>query len=215
MFFFTALSFVNIKWLKNWSLAYLNLLLNAGVILWFLTLGLYDLSELRDAYLNQWQAEYYEVTSFNLVIRYISFAFAAGLMIVSAWYVRQDFVKQTLKKPYDILLHSAIVWICSSELIHWLHIGNSAHAYKFGLSILWGSYSLMMIAVGIWKHKKHLRIAAIILFAITLLKLFVYDISGHNTIAKTILFVSLGILLLVISFLYNKYKHIIFDEDKQ
>ncbi len=51
------------------------------------------------------------------------------------------------------------------------------------------------------------------LFAITLGKLFFYDISHLNTIAKTIVFVVLGVLLLVISFLYNKYKYLIFEEN--
>jgi uncharacterized membrane protein len=50
------------------------------------------------------------------------------------------------------------------------------------------------------------------LFGITLVKLFFYDIASLNTISKTIVFVSLGILLLIISFLYNKYKHIITEE---
>ena len=67
-------------------------------------------------------------------------------------------------------------------------------------------YALILIGLGIWKGKKHLRIGAIALFTITLVKLFFYDISLLGTIAKTIVFVVLGILLLIISFLYNKYK---------
>jgi hypothetical protein len=35
-----------------------------------------------------------------------------------------------------------------------------------------------------------------------------------NTVSKTIVMVSLGLLLLVISFLYNKYKHLIADEPR-
>jgi uncharacterized membrane protein len=68
------------------------------------------------------------------------------------------------------------------------------------------------VIIGIWKRKKHLRIAAIGLFAITLMKLFFYDLTHLDTIAKTIVFVSLGILLLIISFLYNKYRHLIYSE---
>jgi len=51
---------------------------------------------------------------------------------------------------------------------------------------------------------------AIALFGVTLIKLFFYDISHLDTISKTIVFVTLGILLLIISFLYNKYKSLIF-----
>ena len=95
-----------------------------------------------------------------------------------------------------------------------MDLSGSDQSYKLGLSILWGLYALLLIAIGIWKKKKHLRIGAIILFSLTLIKLFFYDISSLNTISKTIVFVSLGILLLIISFLYNKYKHIISDETK-
>ncbi len=43
-----------------------------------------------------------------------------------------------------------------------------------------------------------------------LVKLFFYDAADLDTIPRTILFVALGITLLIASFLYNKYKEIIF-----
>ncbi|MEL7002481.1 MAG: DUF2339 domain-containing protein, partial [Bacteroidota bacterium] len=82
-------------------------------------------------------------------------------------------------------------------------------------SILWGVYSLALITLGIYKRLKHVRVLAIALFGITLLKLFFFDLAGLNTISKTIVFVALGVLLLIISFLYNKYKHLIFEEDEK
>ena len=128
-------------------------------------------------------------------------------------HIKQDFLKQfvfyNLKIAFDILLYISLLWIISSELISWMDIMQSAQSYKLGLSILWGVYSLIIISLGIWKKKKHLRIGAIVLFAITLIKLFFYDISHLDTISKTIIFVTLGILLLIISFLYNKYRNII------
>ena len=123
-------------------------------------------------------------------------------------------MKINYKIPFEIVMHITIVWISSSELLNWMDLSGSEQSYKLGLSILWGLYALLLIALGIWKKKKHLRIGAIILFSFTLIKLFFYDISSLNTISKTIVFVSLGVLLLIISFLYNKYKHIISDETK-
>jgi uncharacterized membrane protein len=93
-------------------------------------------------------------------------------------------------------------------------ISESDQSYKLGLSILWGVYALLLIILGIWKNKKYLRISAIVLFGVTLVKLFFYDIASLNGISKTIVFVSLGLLLLIISFLYNKYKHKITDENE-
>ena len=110
----------------------------------------------------------------------------------------------------DLFSSLALLWILSSELFHWLDFGDYKSADKLGLSILWGVFSLQLIIIGIWKKLKYLRIGAIVLFGITLIKLSAYDIQGMDTISKTIVFISLGILLLIISFLYNKYRKIIF-----
>jgi uncharacterized membrane protein len=81
---------------------------------------------------------------------------------------------------------------------------------KFGMSILWGAYALALVGLGIYGAKQYLRISAIVLLGVTLAKLFLYDISELSTIARTVVFVSLGILMLIVSFLYNKYKSVIF-----
>ena len=119
------------------------------------------------------------------------------------------------KTAFDYLLYIAILWVLSSELLHILELSGLRTGYKLGLSILWGAYSLFLISIGLWKNKKYLRIGAIALFAITLAKLVFYDLSSLGTISRTIVFISLGTLLLIISFLYNKYKHLINDDVKK
>ncbi|MEJ2542851.1 MAG: DUF2339 domain-containing protein [Calditrichaceae bacterium] len=213
LFFMIVLSIVNIKKLKNNILALFNLGLNAFVVFAFLVMGLLMLSELRNSYLNQQLAEYYNQGVFNIYIRYISLALVATLLYITYRYTHQNFIKNDFSIAFDFVVHGSALWIISSELIHWMDIFDSTQSYKLGLSILWGSYALFMIILGIWKKKRYLRVSAIVLFGITLLKLFFYDVAHLGTIAKTILFLVLGILLLVISFLYNKYKNLIFDED--
>lgn len=214
LFFLTLLSYVNIKLIKNKLLANLNIIFNVIAVFVFLIYDLYLLGELRDAYLNPPSDDYYTKGFIYIGIRYISLAFLALLVAESFSYVRQEFLKTDLKLESDILLHTIILWITSSELISWMDMAGSTQSYKLGLSILWGVYSLFLIWMGIWKKKKHLRIAAIVLFAGTLIKLFIYDISNMETISKTIVFVALGILLLIISFLYNKYRNIISEDVK-
>jgi phage shock protein PspC (stress-responsive transcriptional regulator) len=212
LLFLSVFSFVNIKKLKNRQFGLFNLGFNTFAILVFLTQGLYILSELRESYLEQTLAIYYKVGNFNIGIRYVSFAFFALAIIACYNYIRQEFMKVDYKREFDLLLHISIIWIASSELINVMDLSGSSESHKLGLSILWGIYSLLLIILGIWKNKKHLRIGAIGLFGITLIKLFFYDISYLDTISKTIIFLSLGILLLIISFLYNKFKHLIIDE---
>lgn len=212
LLFIAALIFVDIKKLKNRVLGIISLTLGLLVLFMFLTTGLYGLSELRESYVDQYLSEYYETGFFNVGIRYVSFVFLSVLMFGIYKLIKQPFLKINFIIPYEIILHITILWIASSELLNWMDIAGSNQSYKLGLSLLWGLYSLLLIVLGIWKNKKYLRVGAIILFGITLIKLFFYDIASLNTIAKTIVFVSLGILLLIISFLYNKYKHRISDE---
>jgi uncharacterized membrane protein len=213
LLFMSVLSFVNIKKFREHNLGLINLLLNSLVILVFLTQGLYILSELRDNYLNQSLSPQYQSSIFNIGIRYISYSCMALILFSNYSYIKEDFLKPVqfnLTVAFDILLFTSVIWMASSELITWLDIAKFTQSDKLGLSILWGVYALFLIALGIWKKKKHLRIGAIALFTVTLVKLFFYDISHLDTISKTIVFVILGILLLIISFLYNKFKQIIF-----
>lgn len=213
MFFFSLLTFFNIKKIKQSILGGANLILNLITIVIFLTQGLYVLSKLRTSFLSQ-PSEFYEITSFNLWVRYLAYLFLILLFYVTYKEIKQAYIKIKLSVVYELILHTSILIVASSELISWMEFFNSSQSYKLGISILWGVYALLLIVLGLWKNKKHLRIAAISLFSVTLIKLFFYDISHLNTIAKTIVFVSLGVLLLIISFLYNKYKTLITDESK-
>jgi len=215
LLFVSLLAVVNMSRLKNTKLGLINLGLMALALVMFLTQGLYILSELRESYLEQSLSQYFKRTVFNCNIRYISYALVALTLVCSYQLIQQKFIQKDFRLSFDFALYLSVLWMSSSELIHWMDITELTHAYKLGLSILWGLYSLCLIALGIWKKKKVLRIGALALFGFTLLKLFFYDISHLDTIAKTIVFVSLGALLLIISFLYNKYKHIISNEIPQ
>jgi uncharacterized membrane protein len=215
MLFLTVLSFINMKKIKNRTLGFVNIAINIVGVFVFLLLGLFVISLLRDSYISQTDVEYYSRGGFHIAIRYISIGFVLALLYTTYRYIREEFMNINFNLIFELIVAVAVLWITSSELVYWMTIANPTESYKLGLSIFWGVYSLMLIALGIWKGKKHLRIGAIILFAITLIKLFAYDISHLNTISKTIVFISLGILLLIISFLYNKYKHVISDENEK
>jgi uncharacterized membrane protein len=185
-----------------------------------MTQGLYELSELRDAYLHQKEADYFVTTNFHLIIRYISFVFLAFAVYVVYLHPKQAFLKEIFREKFytkvlEVAFATIILWILSSELLQWMAIANNEQNYKLSLSIFWGIFALILVGIGIKYNKKHLRLAAITLFGVILLKLFLYDLSSLNTISKTIVFVALGILLLIISFLYNKFKDLIFDDDEE
>lgn len=185
---------------------------NGLMILGFLVFGLYNISEMRDLYLSP-QNPLYNYSFSLLYLRYVGLAFFAIPLFISNKLIKDEELALWVGPYKSVILHAIVLWLLSSELLHWLSVYGSANQYKLGLSILWGCYALFIIAIGIWKRKKLLRFGGIGLFSATLIKLFFYDISHLGTISKTIVFVSLGLLLLIVSFLYNKYKHIIDDEE--
>jgi uncharacterized membrane protein len=219
MFFLTVLGWLNIKRFKDPVLAIANLSINALLLTIFLSAGLFFFGQLHEEYLFQIDAEFFPRGVFHILIRYISYAFLAAMFFVSYRYTKQEFVTKYdnfgyLKPTCDFGFYISIWLILSSELINWMAMGGYQDSYKLGLSILWGIYALFLIILGIYYRRKDLRIGAIALFGVTLIKLFFYDIVDQDTISKVIIFVSLGILLLIISFLYNKYKALIFDPDE-
>ena len=213
MFFLVVLSFINIKKIKNLQLGILNIGLNTLAIVVFLIAGIYELSDLQFDYFNQTTTDLYKIGSGAIVLKYISFAFLFALLIATYQYVKAMFDQKIYKAIFETALTVLIIWLISSEFLVWMQTADAATSSKLGLTIIWGIYALLIISFGIWKRKKHLRIAAIVFFGITLAKLFLYDLANLNTISKTIVLVALGILLLIISFLYNKYKDVIFGND--
>ncbi len=212
MLFLVILSSINIYKLKIQELGFVNILLNVLMVLLFLSGGLFILSELRESYLET--DEYFRHSVFNVIVRYVSFLFFGGLLFACFKYSRAEFIKYNLKIPFEIMLHVAILWVTSSELLHWMDMAGSANSYKLGLSILWGLYALLLVSLGIWKQKKYLRVGGIALFAVTLAKLALYDLAHLNTISKTVVLISLGVLLLIISFLYNKFSEELGREER-
>lgn len=74
------------------------------------------------------------------------------------------------------------------------------------LSIAWAFYSILLIAIGIIKRYKPVRLMALMLFGITTLKVFFMDLSYLQGFPRILSFIVLGLILLGAGFLYNKYK---------
>jgi hypothetical protein len=85
---------------------------------------------------------------------------------------------------------------------------------KIGYPILWGILSFALLIFGIRKQWKQLRIIALSLLGLTIVKLFVYDINNVSETGKIIAFILLGVLILIISFVYQKIKKLVVDESQ-
>jgi hypothetical protein len=209
--FAIMLSLAQIRFLEDRYTHIATIAVNAIVIAVFLTVGLYELSGLRSSYLFDSDNQYFYRDG-NIAVRYVGIALMIPLLLINMRQMKSDIFNQDFRMVEKILLHITILILLSSELVHWLDMALVENSFKLGLSILWGAYALFLIVLGLWKNVGYLRVSAMVLFAVTLLKLFVYDMADMSTIAKTIVMIILGALLLIASFLYNKNKRAAADE---
>jgi hypothetical protein len=200
------LTLINKKWIKNETLILALSAYNALVLFMFAWTGLPSLGDLRSSFLQQTDAAYYFRDMWHIAIRYIILLAIIPLVYLNRQHIRLDLFNSTIKRGEFILFHLFTLILLSSEVVHWLELAGVNESFKLWLSILWGIYALFMIVYGLQKNDKPLRTLAIVLFGITLIKLFFYDMADMTTIAKTIVMIILGVLLLISSFLYNKVK---------
>lgn len=209
LLFVTIYTLLNIRVFKSKLLGEIQFGISTLLTFIFMTLGLYTFSEFRESYLDNPQ-----LSLWFLNVRYVGIVVFAIFCYTSYLLSRFLNLKEEMQKSLEFVLHLIILWVASSELLHWTELYRSASNYKLGLTILWGSYALFLVVLGIFKRKKHLRISSIVLIGFSILKLFLYDTTHLDALRKTIVFVILGFLVLVASFFYNKYTNKIEETDK-
>ena len=72
------------------------------------------------------------------------------------------------------------------------------------LSVLWALYAFTAMAWGLWRDLAALRMGAIALFCVTVLKVLVVDLAGLDALYRILSVAVLGAVLLVASFLYAR-----------
>jgi uncharacterized membrane protein len=77
-------------------------------------------------------------------------------------------------------------------------------ARDFSYSAVWMIYGAGLLAVGFWKRSAFLRWQALILLAVTIMKVFIYDVSELEKGYRIMSLIALGVLLLGISFVYQR-----------
>ena len=74
------------------------------------------------------------------------------------------------------------------------------------ISVSWVLYAGILSTVGIFRNKKVLKISGIWLSILTVCRLFLFDFATLDMIYKLIAFITLGAVLLIVSYIYNKRK---------
>lgn len=163
----------------------------------------------------------------------IGFVFHYVLVILLLVIASRSLVRMRTWKKFNAKTRNLYAWffvfffvfMASAELDHIVLLASGAtleNQYyilgqnsKIGYPILWGISAFVLIAVGLRTKRKHLRIISLTLLSVTLLKLFLIDIRGISEGGKIAAFTSLGALLLIVSFMYQRLKKLWLEDEPQ
>ena len=82
---------------------------------------------------------------------------------------------------------------------------SDAHfAESLTLSVIWTACASVFMAAGWWRRYAPVRFLAMALFGLTVLKVFLVDLSALGGIYRILGFIGLGLALLAVSFLYQR-----------
>jgi uncharacterized membrane protein len=109
---------------------------------------------------------------------------------------------------FAVAIHVYALIALSLEL--WDYFGRAASlgidrglAQHLALSVLWTVYASILILTGIKRQSALLRWQALVLFGLVVTKVFFYDSSYLQRFYRILSFLILGVVLLVVSFLYQ------------
>ena len=207
------------RWRKIGFITLLTMIASALMILVYIAVHRQNIIELRE------NITFYNGEQGPFLFHYVFIALMLVMVFLNLYHIKAKYsFKSTIGKIALWVSSFVLVLMASSELDHLVVLGgfgpgaNVDHlletARKVGYPILWGVCGFVMIFLGMRFKHLHLRIAALVLFLLTLIKLFVYDIQDISPAGKIAAFVSLGVLLLVISFMYQRLKRLLVNEEK-
>ena len=118
--------------------------------------------------------------------------------------------QRNLHIEYSII--STLMWLTLTRLLL-ITFNEVNFSTAFSLSL--GIAAFILMCIGMRYHSKEIRIVSLAEFGIVIGKLILNDVWAMPALGKIIVFISLGAILLILSFLYQKLKDALFNEKEQ
>ena len=90
---------------------------------------------------------------------------------------------------------------------------NLALAKQLSLSVVWGLYASGLLIAGRVRRLLLLRVMGLALLSLTILKVFIWDLSSLDRIYRIISFIMLGAILLIVSYFYQQSQQRVSTEE--
>lgn len=137
-----------------------------------------------------------------VTIAYMAYCMRGQLLVTSN--------QRNLHTEYSII--STLMWLTLTRLLL-ITFNEVNFSTAFSLSL--GIAAFILMCIGMRYHSKEIRIVSLAEFGIVIGKLILNDVWAMPALGKIIVFISLGALLLILSFLYQKLKDALFNEKEQ
>ena len=137
-----------------------------------------------------------------VTIAYMAYCMRGQLLVASN--------QRNLHTEYSII--STLMWLTLTRLLL-ITFNEVNFSTAFSLSL--GIAAFILMCIGMRYHSKEIRIVSLAEFGIVIGKLILNDVWAMPALGKIIVFISLGAILLILSFLYQKLKDALFNEEEQ
>ena len=148
--------------------------------------------------------------------------FAATAILVAAlywlaWLARQDSSSGASAARAALVLAAngfTLLFLTGETSAFW-HLRDASHAASRDSqlargamqSVMWATYAAGAIVVGIRRRYPPVRYFAIVIFALTIGKVFFVDMAELERVYRVVSVIGLGVMLLATSYMYERFRH--------
>jgi uncharacterized membrane protein len=136
--------------------------------------------------------------SYATSARFLAFAAAAVAFWASTWWIRQGRLAGITYTGG----HAVLLWGLELEAIDWARRTESPAS--FALSVVAAAYAVLLVGGGAARRHAASRLMGIGLIGLVVLKLYLYDVWLLGAFYRMAAFAILGVMLLVMSYLYSR-----------
>lgn len=138
---------------------------------------------------------------------------AAILFYIGRLYYGAVKYNSPVSNIFTVYLNVAAVFFWLAVVNRFLAQLNLPDEFNAGFSIALAIAGFIQMSLGMRLHWKVMRVISLFTFGLVLLKLVLLDLWAMPTVGKILVFIMLGVILLVLSFLYQKLKDVLFKND--
>jgi hypothetical protein len=150
----------------------------------------------------------------------ISMLFVAAILLAAVFVRQMDPIEDGQFKlaPSMVLLALVVVWVLLSEQIYWYfscknhyvqEIENWRFLARMYMSVSWALYAAVLVVIGFIWRAAGIRYLSLLIFAVLLVKINfdVWKLGSEYYFARIVTFLTTGVILVGVSFLYQYLKN--------